>query len=77
MALLPASTPASGPQVTMAALADKMSRGTRFTTTDQSLVVANAAHIMQSTFGPMPENMPLPEITLPESARGILANFHL
>jgi hypothetical protein len=72
-----ASASAAGPDVNMTVLADKVSRGTRLTYTDQGLVISNAARIMTAAFGPMPENMPMQEIRIPENVRGVLANFSL
>jgi hypothetical protein len=75
--LMAASTSAAGSDVTMVVLADKMSRGTRLTHVDQSLVISNAAKIFAHSFGPMPEDLRLPEIQIPENVRGVLANYSL
>jgi hypothetical protein len=72
-----ATASAAGPDVNMVILADKVSRGTRLTHTDQSIIISNASRIMTASFGPMPDNMPMPEIRIPENVRGILANFNL
>jgi len=72
-----ASTSPAGRDVNMVMLADKMSRGTRLTQTDQSVIISNAARTMRASFGPLPENMPMPDIKLPESVRGVLASYKL
>ena len=72
-----ASTSAAGPDVNMVVLAAKMSRGSRLTQTDQSIIISNATRTMAAAFGPMPENMPMPEIKLPESVKGVLASYKL
>jgi hypothetical protein len=71
------STSAAGPDVSMAVIADKVARGTRLTHVDQSLVISNASKIFAHSFGPMPEDVHLPSVQIPENVRGILANFSL
>ena len=68
---------ASGPAVTMAVLADKVSRGLNLTNTEMNIVMSNSAQIYSSSFGPMPADMHLRPMQLPENVKGILASFSL
>jgi len=68
---------ASGPAITMSALADKMARGMRLTEPENLIVMSNAAQIFSSSFGPMPADMRLRPVQLPENVKGILASFSL
>ena len=67
----------SGAAITMAGLADKVQRGVRLTASDQSVIMSNAAQIHASSFGPMPADMRLTPVQLPEHIKGILASFAL
>jgi len=67
----------SGASITMSSLADKMSRGIRLTNAEQNIVMSNAAQIFSSSFGPMPADMRLTPMQLPENVKGILASFSL
>ena len=67
----------SGASITMSVLADKMSRGIRLTNAEQNIVMSNAAQIFSSAFGPMPADMRLIPMQLPENVKGILASFSL
>jgi len=68
---------ATGPAITMSVLADKMARGMRLTGPENILVMSNAAQIFSSSFGPMPADMHLRPVQLPENVKGILASFSL
>jgi hypothetical protein len=61
----------------MSVLADKAHRGARLTDAEQSIVMSNAAQIYSSSFGPMPADMRLSPMPLPENVKGILASFSL
>jgi len=61
----------------MAVLADKVRRGSRLTDAEQNIVITNAAQIYSSSFGPMPAEMQLTPMQLPENVKGILASFSL
>jgi len=67
----------SGASITMSSLADKMSRGIRLTNAEQNVVMSNAAQIFSNSFGPMPSDMRLIPMQLPENVKGILASFSL
>ena len=67
----------TGAAITMSSLADKMSRGIRLTNAEQNIVMSNAAQIFSSSFGPMPADMRLTPMQLPENVKGILASFSL
>ena len=68
---------ASGAAITMAVLADKVGRGIRLTDAEQNVVMSNAAQIYSSSFGPMPADMRLGPMQLPENVKGILTSFSL
>ena len=68
---------ASGAAITMAVLADKVGRGIKLTGAEQNVVMSNAAQIYSSSFGPMPAEMRLSPVQLPENVKGILASFSL
>ena len=70
-------TSPTGAAITMAVLADKVQRGSRLTDAEQSLVMTNAAQIYSRSFGPMPADMRLMPMLLPENVKGILASFSL
>ena len=61
----------------MAVLADKVGRGIRLTDAEQNVVMSNAAQIYSSSFGPMPADMRLSPMQLPENVKGILTSFSL
>ena len=67
----------TGAAITMSVLADKAQRGIRLTDTEQSIVMSNAAQIYSSSFGPMPADMRLSPMPLPENVKGILTSFSL
>jgi hypothetical protein len=67
----------TGAAITMAVLADKMGRGLQLTNTEQNIAMSNAAQIFSSSFGPMPADMRLRPMQLPENVKGILASFSL
>ena len=67
----------SGAAITMAVLADKVGRGSRLTHAEQNIASSNAAQIYSSMFGPMPSDMRLLPMQLPENVKGILASFSL
>jgi hypothetical protein len=67
----------SGAAITMSSLADKMSRGIRLTNAEQNIIMSNSAQIFSSMFGPMPADMRLIPMQLPENVKGILASFSL
>ena len=67
----------SGAAITMSILADKADRGSRLTNAEQNLVMTNSAQIYASSFGPMPSDMRLLPMQLPENVKGILASFSL
>ena len=67
----------SGASITMSSLADKMSRGIRLTNAEQNIAMSNASQIYSSMFGPMPSDMRLIPMQLPENVKGILASFSL
>ena len=68
---------ASGSAFTMAGIADKMKRGARLTVAEQNLAISNAANLSARSFGPMPGDVRLPNIPIPENVKGILAHFAL
>jgi len=68
---------ATGPSITMSVLADKAARGMRLTEPENIIVMSNAAQIFSSSFGPMPADMRLRPVQLPENVKGILASFSL
>ena len=68
---------AAGSAITMSVLADKAERGMRLTNVEQNLVMVNALRIFSGSFGPIPEDMPLTPMLLPENVKGILASFSL
>ena len=70
-------TSPSGAAITMAVIADKAQRGARLTDTEESIVMTNAAQIYSNSFGPMPADMRLLPMQLPENVKGILASFSL
>ena len=70
-------TSPSGAAITMAVIADKAGRGARLTDAEKSIVMSNAAQIYSSSFGPMPGDMHLSPVPLPENVKGILASFSL
>ena len=67
----------SGSAFTMAQIADKMKRGARLTFAEQHLAISSAANMHARTFGPMPEDVRLPDISIPENVKGALAHFAL
>ena len=67
----------SGAAITMAVLADKVQRGTRLTDAELNIAITNAAQIYSGAFGPMPEELRLLPMQLPENVKGILASFSL
>ena len=69
--------PIAGSAVTMAILADKVSRGGRLTDTELNIVMTNTAEIYASSFGPKPAEMRLSPVQLPENVKGVLATFSL
>ena len=70
-------TSPSGAAITMSVLADKLGRGMRLTNTEQNIIMVNAAQIYSNSFGPMPSDMHLTPMQLPENVKGILASFSL
>ena len=70
-------TSPSGAAITMSVIADKAQRGIRLTDTEQNIVMTNAAQIYSRSFGPMPADMHLSPVQLPENVKGILASFSL
>ena len=68
---------ASGAAITMAVLADKVGRGIRLTDAEQNVVMSNATQIYSSSFGPMPADMRLSPMQLPENVKGVLTSFSL
>jgi hypothetical protein len=70
------SSPTGG-AITMTVLADKAQRGARLTDAEQNIVMTNAAQIYSSSFGPMPADMRLQPMQLPENVKGILSSFSL
>ena len=70
-------TSSTGASITMDVLADKMQRGIRLTDAEQNIVMTNAAQIYSRSFGPMPADMRLMPMQLPENVKGILASFSL
>ena len=72
-------TPSSptGAAITMSVIADKAQRGARLTDAEQNIVMTNAAQIYSRSFGPMPADMRLSPMQLPENVKGILASFSL
>jgi len=70
-------TSATGPAITMSVLADKASQGFRLTHPEQLIVMTNAAQIFSSSFGPMPADMRIRAVQLPENVKGVLASFAL
>ena len=67
----------TGAAITMSILADKAGRGAMLTNAEQNIVMTNAAQIFSSSFGPMPSEMHLTPMQLPENVKGILASFSL
>ena len=67
----------TGAAIIMSTIADKAKRGSRLTNAEQGIVISNAAQIYASSFGPMPADMRLSPMPLPENAKGILASFSL
>jgi hypothetical protein len=61
----------------MELLADKAKRGGRMTDAELSIVMSTASRIYASSFGPMPADMRLMPMQLPENVKGILASFSL
>jgi hypothetical protein len=61
----------------MSTIADKMGRGSQLTNAEQNLVMVNSAQIYSGMFGPMPADMHLTPMQLPENVKGILASFSL
>jgi hypothetical protein len=61
----------------MSVLADKAARGMKLTNTEDIIVMSNAAQIFSSSFGPMPADMRLRPVQLPENVKGVLASFAL
>jgi hypothetical protein len=61
----------------MSTLADKVDRGIRLTHAEQNIVMTNSAQIYTSSFGPLPADMRLVPMQLPENVKGILASFSL
>jgi hypothetical protein len=70
-------TSSSGGAITMSVLADKAQRGIRLTDAEQNIVMTNSAQIYSSSFGPMPADMRLLPMQLPENVKGILSSFAL
>ena len=68
---------ATGAAITMSVLADKAGRGITLTGAEQNIVMSNSAQIYSSSFGPMPADMRLSPVQLPENVKGILASFSL
>ena len=58
----------SGSAITMAVLADKAQHAP-LTMAEQNIVMTNSAKIYASTFGPMPADMHLRAIQLPENVK--------
>jgi len=70
-------TSPTGAAITMSVLADKAQRGAKLTDAEQSIVTSTASQIYASSFGPMPADMRLMPMQLPENVKGILASFSL
>jgi hypothetical protein len=66
---------AAGAAFTMAEITDKMKRDARLTVAEQHLAISNAANLSVRSFGPMPEDVRVPNIPIPENVKGVLANF--
>ena len=67
----------TGASITMALLADKFDRGSPLTMSEQNIVMTNSARIFASSFGPMPAEMTLNPVPLPENVKGVLASFSM
>jgi len=67
----------TGAAIVMDSIADKLGRGGRLTNAEMGIVMSNAAQIYSSSFGPMPGDMRLAPMPLPEYVKGVLANFSL
>jgi len=68
---------ATGPAIVMSVLADKASQGFRLTSTEDLIVMYDAAQIFASSMGPLPADMRIRPVQLPENVKGILASFSL
>jgi len=68
---------ASGSAFTMADIANKITRGARLSIAEQHLAISNSANLHARSFGPMPGDVRLPNIPLPENVKGVLARFAL
>ena len=67
----------TGAAITMSTLADKMGRGIQLTNAEQNIVMVNSAQIFASSFGPLPSDMRLTAMQLPENVKGVLASFSM
>ena len=68
---------AAGAAIVMSTLADKLGRGIQLTNAEQNVAMVNSAQIYSGSFGPMPADMHLTPMQLPENVKGILASFSL
>jgi hypothetical protein len=72
---MPALKVVSGSEILLGSLGRKLSHGGELNNPEQLMAVSNAAKMTAGYYGPTPEEFTITKPELPESVKGVLADY--